>query len=81
MTNPWRRGVTTSPKQNMITLAVLTIVDLFCGGQFIMNSMRGSLMIPTQVEYTNAPIFGSHHSYVPTQKVRVRVFSFPPEGK
>ena len=31
--------------------------------------------------YTNAPIFGSHHSYVPTQKVRVRVCSFPPEGK
>jgi len=26
-------------------------------------------------------IFGSHHSYVLTQKVRVRVFSFPPERK
>jgi hypothetical protein len=36
--------------ETSIALAVLAIVDLFCRGQFIMNSIEGSHTIPTLVE-------------------------------
>jgi hypothetical protein len=44
-------------------MAILAIVYLFCQGRFIMNSMEGSQTIPTYVEYENALVFGSRHTF------------------
>ena len=46
-----------------IALAILAIVYLFCQGRFIMNSMEGSQTIPTYVEYENALVFESRHTF------------------
>ncbi len=35
--------------ETSIALAILAIVDLFCRGQFVMNSIEGSQTIPTLV--------------------------------
>ena len=51
-------------KGTWIALAILAIiVYLFCHGRFIMNSMEGSQMIPMYVEYKNALVFGSRHTF------------------
>jgi len=36
--------------ETLIALAILAIDDLFCWGQFIMNSIEGSQTIPMYVE-------------------------------
>ena len=44
-------------------MAVSAIVVLFRQGRFIIDSMEGSQTIPTYVEYENALVFGSRHTF------------------